>query len=383
MSPHLLVFGIAPVLFNVVACANLFAAHYSGTINSLTFIPSSSGAASLTLNTSLTIGGQPSWMTWDSASRTIYMPDESGSGRSSLSFAVSAAKDGKLALLGKASGLPLVGVANVVYGSGYIATAHYSASSISTMKLPLTSSSTVLQTLKYTMNGAGPVPSRQDAPHPHHVFPDPTGDFLLAPDLGADVIRIYKIDKASGKLTACPSYVEPGGTGPRHGVFWGKDVLYVANELANSVHAFAVTYPSSGCLTLTRSQSLTTMTGNKAAPVGTKVGELHVKGNFLYVSNRRDLSFAPNDSIATFSLSSTGVMTFVDISSSGGTYPRTFSINKAGDLMAIGDQTTANVVVVKRDPATGQLGPQLASLRVGSVGRAENDDGLSSVLWDE
>jgi len=76
-------------------------------------------------------------------------------------------------------------------------------------------------------------------------------------------------------------------------------------------------------------------------------------------------------------------MSFKNITSSGGTYPRTFAINKAGDMIAIGDQTTANVVVVKRDVVTGDLGPQIASLRVGNVGTAESDNGLSAVLWDD
>jgi len=231
------------------------------------------------------------------------------------------------------------------------------------------------------MSGKGTIPSRQDAPHPHETITDPTGAFVLAPDLGADLIRIYSIG-SSGILTACGSYVEVGGTGPRHGTFStnGK-IFYVGNELANTVHAFSVAYVD-GCISLTKLQILTTMPGNATAPTGTKVGEVHVKDNFLYASNRRDLSFSPNDSIATFSLDSTGNMTFIDIISSGGTYPRTFDINTAGDLVVIGDQTTANVVVVKRDPVTGKLGPQLASLRVGSAGIPEVDDGLSAVLWD-
>lgn len=221
------------------------------------------------------------------------------------------------------------------------------------------------------MNGVGTIPARQDAPHPHETIVDPTGSFVLAPDLGADLIRIYSIGSA-GNLTACPSYVEVGGTGPRHGAFStdGK-VLYVANELANSVHAFSVSY-ANGCLVLTKFQVLTTMASNATAPVGTKVGEVHVTESFLYASNRRDLTFAPNDSMTAFSLDSSNEMTFVNITSSGGTYPRTFDISKDGQYIAIGDQTTANVVVVKRDPVTGELGPQLASLRVGSVGTPEN-----------
>jgi len=125
------------------------------------------------------------------------------------------------------------------------------------------------------------------------------------------------------------------------------------------------------------------MPGNATASTGTKVGEVHVIDNFLYASNRADHSFAPNDSMATFSLGTDGTMTFVDIISSGGTYPRTFDIKKTGDFIAIGDQTTANVVVVKRDPVTGRLGPQVASLRVGIVGTPEQDNGLSGVLWDQ
>jgi len=159
--------------------------------------------------------------------------------------------------------------------------------------------------------------------------------------------------------------------------------LYIGNELANTVHEFTVTYPASGCIALSRTQVLTTLPGNETAPTGTKVGEVHIKDNFLYASNRRDLQFSPNDSMASFSLGDAGSMTFQQITSSGGTYPRTFSINKAGDLVAIGDQTTANVAVVKRDNTTGLLGEQVASLRIGTVGTPENDDGLSAVLWDE
>ncbi|KAF4635633.1 hypothetical protein G7Y89_g2457 [Cudoniella acicularis] len=380
MSPRINPLLLVSALLDVAATANIFVSHYSGTIYSLTLTGSGS-EYTLTQNSTLNVGGQPSWMTFDSDSRIIYASDESTSGSPQLT-ATSASKDGKLSLSGKAT-QPGGGVHNVLYGPGYIAVAHYQTSTISTYKLPLSSGSSALQKFTLTMSGKGTNPSRQDAPHPHEVIIDPTGNFLLSPDLGADLIRIYSIDKSTGKLTACPSFVEVGGTGPRHGSFFGEDILYIGNELANTVHALTVTYPTSGCLSLSRIQSLTTLTGNKTAPSGTKVGEVHVKDKFLYVSNRRDLSFTPNDSMASFSLDSAGKMTFQQITSSGGTYPRTFSINKAGDLVVIGDQTTANVVVVKRDPATGLLGTQVASMRIGSVGQAENDNGLSAVLWDE
>ncbi|KAH8599584.1 Lactonase, 7-bladed beta-propeller-domain-containing protein [Bisporella sp. PMI_857] len=331
-------------------CANIFVSHYSGTVNTLTFSPATN---SLTLNSSLRIGGQPSWLHWDLASRTLYAPDETSFGSGSLT-AVSAANDGKLSQIGKSTA-PLGAVACVLYGGGYIAIAHYQISTISTFKLPLSSSPSVLQTFSLKMSGPGTIPSRQDAPHPHQTFVDPTGAFILVPDLGADLIRIYAIG-TGGELTACGSYVEVGGTGPRHGAFSGDGkILYIANELANTVHAFTFAY-TNGCMSLTRFQTLTTFPNNSTAPKGSKVGEIHIKDNFLYVSNRRDLSFSPNDSIASFSLDSAGKMTFIDITSSGG-------------------HTHAHLI--------GKLGPQLASLRVGTTGTAESDNGLSAVLFDQ
>lgn len=62
---------------------------------------------------------------------------------------------------------------------------------------------------------------------------------------------------------------------------------------------------------------------------------------------------------------------------------RTFDINKAGDAVAIGDQTTSNVAIVARDRSTGRLGNQIANLRIGAAGRPENEDGLSAVVWAE
>jgi len=51
--------------------------------------------------------------------------------------------------------------------------------------------------------------------------------------------------------------------------------------------------------------------------------------------------------------------------------------------MVIGDQTTANVVVIKKDVTTGLLGPQVASMRIETVGQAESDNELNAGLWGE
>lgn len=247
------------------------------------------------------------------------------------------------------------------------------------------------------MSQAGPVSSRQTAPHPHAIFKDPTGKFLLVPDLGADLIRIFSIDSTTGKLTSCPAAQTAAGDGPRHGTWWAPKAgstqgqkLYTVNELSNSVSAWTTQYSTTNnCLTLTKTQTLSTFASGKApTATGTnaiKAAEVQVAGNFLYASIRNDQSFgSQQDSLATFGIdAATGALSFVETTSAHAWYPRTFAINKAGDLVAVGGQTSANVAVVARDPATGKLGGLLATIAVGGKGTDGGEDGLSAVVWAE
>lgn len=57
-------------------------------------------------------------------------------------------------------------------------------------------------------------------------------------------------------------------------------------------------------------------------------------------------------------------------------------VNIAGDLVAVGNQNSGTVVVVRRDPATGALGDEVASVSVGPQG-VDGNGGLSSVAWAE
>lgn len=238
------------------------------------------------------------------------------------------------------------------------------------------------------------MPARQDRPHPHSVFADPTGRFLLSTDLGADVIRIFSVDSSTGRLTDCPAAAAAPGDGPRHAEFWRSadkniTLLYVLNELSNSVGTYSVTYPATGggCLTLKRESSISTYPAGKSAPNGSKAAEIHVSpdGRFVYASNRNDQSFGSRtDSMAGYSIDpATGRLTWLEASSAYSYFPRTFSINAAGDMVAIGGQTSANVAVVRRDVATGKLGPLIASIRVGNQGTVNSEDGLSAVVWNE
>ena len=137
-------------------------------------------------------------------------------------------------------------------------------SSISTFALPLTNACTALQSWTYIMPSPGPVPDRQEAPHPHQVILDPTGTFLLSPDLGADVVRVFAIDGGTGKLTPCANLTATPGSGPRHVSFYIPSdkiadpvegtIMYLASELANTITSYAVAYPGEGGLAFTKMQ---------------------------------------------------------------------------------------------------------------------------------
>ncbi|KAJ9199627.1 hypothetical protein DTO166G4_5646 [Paecilomyces variotii] len=398
----------------LAAASNLYVSHYNGNVYSLalTSIPGpqdrndGSAAVKYTLSQTAalkTCGSMPSWLTFDASTRVLYCSDESGSRTSPGSLtALAAAADGRLSEIAKVDTIG-GGVNNVIYnrddGKKFIAIAHYEGSALSTFPLPLRSNTQALQTFNFTLSKPGAVPSRQDAPHPHEVFLDPTGTFLLSPDLGSDLVRVYRIDPSSGSLKTCPALKVTPGTGPRHGVFWtpgassprllrqkrslAETVLYVVGELGNKVTAYSVSYDmQSDCLGFNETQALYPYPNGTALPSSATVAEIRLEQPYLYISIRSDHAFPPNDSLATLSLNTTGAVSFQRLSSSFGTVPRTFAINKQGDLVAIGNQASSNVAIVQRDPHTGQLGDEVANLAVGEPGTVGAAEGLSSVIWE-
>ncbi|KAK0628778.1 Lactonase, 7-bladed beta-propeller-domain-containing protein [Bombardia bombarda] len=372
--------------------ATLLASHYNGQLYSLSLTTTGSTGKLAITSQSTGCGTTPGWLEYYSDTKQLYCFDESWTGSGYIAqFTV--ADNGKLSMTSqlRTSGNDVHGL---LYGGpegkSFVATAQYSPSTITTYKLPL-SGSAKLQQEKFTLSARGPN-SRQDVPHPHETGLDPTGKFIIVPDLGADLIRIFKIDATTGKLTSCPGGAASPGDGPRHAKWWksadGVQRVYTLNELGNSVSAWNVAYPaegSGGCLTLTRAQTISTYAPGKKGGPTTKAAEIRVVGNFLYASNRADQTFGnQQDSIAIYTIDAkTGAIAWQEAANAYSYYPRTFQFNKEGTLAAIGGQTSSNVAIVSRDPATGKLGGLVATLNVGSKGRAGEEDGLSAVVWVE
>jgi 6-phosphogluconolactonase (cycloisomerase 2 family) len=227
-----------------------------------------------------------------------------------------------------------------------------------------------------------------------------------------DLLHVYAIDSATGHLSRCPSVNITFGSGPRHGVFWtdgtgteqwwasagsgdpqrqrhmwapvGKTLMYLVNEIGGTMMVFDVAYSRSGCMSFYKKQTLVPYT-NGSMPEAASPSEIRQIGDTFYVSVRSDGRFpGKNDSMVTLDHSPrSGLMTLRNTTPAYGKVPRTFAINRAGDLVAIGNQASATVVVVRRDRETGNLGEQVAILQVGEPGKVGTAEGLSSVIWDE
>ncbi|KAJ5635670.1 uncharacterized protein N7484_008983 [Penicillium longicatenatum] len=388
--------------------SRLWATHYNGHVYTLTL----SGSNLSIADTQKTCGAMPSWLTFDSESKILYCSDEDGTSDPSTHGSLTAYRvdghGGKLAQIAKTKTVG-GGVNSVIFEAGkkdkYIAIAHYEGSAISTFALPLKSNSEAKQTLPFNMTHQGAV-AQQDSPHPHEVFLDPTGSFLVSPDLGADLLRIYSIDATTGHLGLCPPVNVTFGSGPRHGVFWtddpnknanaqngasthmrqaaavGKTMMYLVNEIGGTMMSFDVSYARSGCLDLAKTQTLVPYPGGKM-PEGATPAEIRMVGEKFYVSIRSDQGFKPDDSIVTLDRHGNGTVVLKGKSDAYGKVPRTMVINRKGDLVAIGDQSTSTVAIVQRDHKTGHLGKKIADLQVGEPGKVGTAEGLSSVIWED
>ncbi|KAF1057358.1 MAG: 6-phosphogluconolactonase [Pseudomonas citronellolis] len=203
---------------------------------------------------------------------------------------------------------------------------------------------------------------RQASGHVHSAVMSPKGDFLFAPDLGADKVFVYRYQADNPErplLPANPAFVPvPAGSGPRHLVFSADGrYAYLTLELSGQVMAFSV---EGGQLHQLQTYTL--------APPGFKgkvgAGALHLSadGRFLYVVNRGD-----DNHLVAFSVdASSGLLDFVERQPVQGREPREFAIAPGGRFVLVANQNSDQIRVFARDPQSGKLGKLLQTLEVGA-----------------
>lgn len=104
----------------------------------------------------------------------------------------------------------------------------------------------MLQNITFTLPPGGPGVGAQTQSRAHHVILDPTGNFLLVPDLGSDLVRVFSINNETLQIDEAGTIHDlPRGSGPRHGAFvkgTTKTFFYVVTELTNNIFGYEVTY---------------------------------------------------------------------------------------------------------------------------------------------
>ncbi len=203
--------------------------------------------------------------------------------------------------------------------------------------------------------GRGPHPERQEGPHAHSAIFSPDNRFMIVADLGIDRLVVYAFESATGALTPHAEATALPGAGPRHMAFHpAGGLLYVANELDNSVAAFSYG-AARGSLEL--GEVLPTL-----LPLAShsQAADIHLSpaGDRLYVSNRGD------NSIAVFAVGAEGQLAPVAIRPCGGDWPRNFAIAPDGRHILVANQYSGDVTVLPILPGAEAIGPPCARAEV-------------------
>ena len=190
------------------------------------------------------------------------------------------------------------------------------------------------------------IPTR---PKAHAILPDPSNRWVLATNLGGDIILQYAFDAATGALTpnTPPFVATAAGAGPRFLAFHPAGrFVYATDELGDAVSIFAFD---------TRTGRLTAAGSTKVAAAGVagKPADLHITpdGRFLYVSERTS-----NTLVGWRIDAETGALTPIGRTPTEA-MPRGFAIDPRGRyLLSVGQDSNA-MTSFAIDPTSGALTP--------------------------
>ena len=209
--------------------------------------------------------------------------------------------------------------------------------------------------------GSGPH-KRQKSAHAHGIAIDPTGQYALVSDLGADKVFVYRIDSKTQALTPNdpPSVAAKPGSGPRHIVFSADGrFVYVNSELTSELTTYAWDAARGALAPL---QTISTRLANAAGDNG--AGEILVShdGRFLYASNRGD------DSLVVYALDpASGLPREIQRTPAGGRTPWAISFDQTNRWLLVANEGSGQIKVFAHDVATGLLSPTDHTLEVPHV----------------
>lgn len=367
---------------NSAGPAILYAASYSGSITSLSLETSNVGYTLNKVSVASECGANPVWLEEDKERNLLYCLDEAGTVGV---FGVNSSTPGALESIMQmnSSYAPVASTLFNANGQRGIAFAHYGSPDggppgppgITTYSAGNDGGLELTFNLTTVSAETGPNTGRQAASHIHQVIIDPTGKFMVAPDLGEDCLHVYRV-QGSPPISSLTDIQLAPGSGPRHGVFQKVDrstFFHVVSELANTVTSFKVSYGGNSSISINQVGQISTF-GDKPVPAGALAGEIIISPEgFITVSNRLDNSFMtasldPNnpaqeqsDSLAVFKADKQGKLSFVNLYPVGCQSPRHIQANNNGSLLAAACTANNRVVVMERNKGTGEIGNLIAN----------------------
>jgi len=232
----------------------------------------------------------------------------------------------------------------------YIFVANYSEGNIAVY--PLQKNGTISpasDVIQHT--GSGPDPRRQTHAYAHQVMPDPSGNFVLANDLGTDKVYIYKFDPENGRLTPNPEqefFKTKPGAGPRHLAFHPtKPFLFIVHELNGTLTSCKYN-PKTGQV-----QEINTLSNLPADSTGNNYPaavRVHPGGKYVYASNR-----VGYNSITVFQIKESGAVERIQVMDKVPTHPRDFNIDPQGKFLLVAGQQGDEIEIFQIDANSGKL----------------------------
>lgn len=308
----------------------------------------------------------PSWLTLDAEQRLLFATNENGPGKPDpvgrvSSFSIDP-KDRTLTPIGQQMTLGDEPThASLTPDGRYLLVANYGSredpgGSLVVMPVDEQGRPGPVTQLS-THQASGVNPERQRSSHVHSAVLSPDGRHVFSSDLGADKVFVYRYqpDNQERPLQpAEPAEVSlPPGSGPRHLVFSpdGRHA-FLTLELTAQVARFS---HDDGRLT---QRQLVDLVG-EADGRRHSAGAIHPSpdGRFLYVSDRGEVN-----RILVFSIAEDGELREIQRRDVEGKEPREFAFDPSGRFLLVANQLSDEIVVLRRDPQSGELGEKVQAL---------------------
>lgn len=278
---------VALVLAVHATATTLFVSSYAGTVTALSLTESGGNYSLSELSVSTDCSPNPSWLTLDANRGLLFCLNEGLETTNGSLSSFTVGLNGSLTYIQNSTTISGP-VSGIIYGEPAgrraIALAHYAGSAVSSWYLNEGGNFSFNQEITFSLDHPGPIADRQASPHEHEAIIDPTGQYVLVPDLGADLVRVFSYDDDLQLQEQAPLQGAPG-SGPRHAAFYNPygvacdgctTYLYIVNELGSTVTGYAVTYqPNYGGLSFEAVYNSSTY-GDLVAPEGNAPSEVHV-----------------------------------------------------------------------------------------------------------